>query len=272
MAFNRGNGFIVNEEQITALLEDTLRSVESAGEEDIKALNAIKKLFKKVPFSRRKYVTAMLVKQAILSGRGGRFAHKDDRRNRYEQHGETSRAKFDSASGEKFERAPRVRIDKDVSTSIFISIGKYSHVYKKDIVGILVSVAHLDHDRIGDIRLFPKYSFVQLYKEDCKKVIDALNGYEYRGRKLSVDYAQQKGEEAAAEYSETAAEEKIPENVTNFGHGTVSESSESDKIAAEQTAFAASMASAPVEEPVAPYSETTDDGQVKSHFGDGAAY
>ncbi|MCR5217927.1 DbpA RNA binding domain-containing protein [Treponema sp.] len=272
MAFNRGNGFVVNEEQITALLEDTLRSVENAGEEEVKALNAIKKLFKKVPFSRRKYVTAMLVKQAILSGRASRFARKDDRRGRYEQHGE-NRSKFEAPAGEKFERAPRVRIDKEVSTSIFVSVGKYSHVYKKDIVGLLVSVANLDHDRIGDIRLFPKYSFVQLYKEDCQKVIDALNGYEYRGRKLSVDYAQQKGEENQASFNADTAEEKIPSNVTNAVHGTVSESAEADKIAAEQTAFAASMASTPVvETPVEPYAETADDGQVKSHFGDGAAY
>lgn len=271
MAFNRRNTFVVNEEQITSLLEETLRSVENAGEEEVKALDVIKKLFKKVPFSRRKYVTAMLVKQAILSGRAGRFARKEDRHSRYESRTEARGSKFEANTSEKFERSARVRIDKELSTSIFISVGRHSHVYKKDIVGILVSAAGLEHERIGDIRLFPKYSFVQLYKEDCQKVIDTLNGYEYRGRKLSVDYAQQKGEELQADFTE--AEEKIPENVTNTAVGNVSESLEADKIAAEQTAFAASMAgSATVETPLAPYSETTDDGQVKSHFGDGAAY
>ena len=61
----------------------------------------------------------------------------------------------------------------------------------------------------------------------------------------------------------TDSEDRIPEGVTNFSAGSISETSESEKIADAQAVFADAQA---------PYSETTDDGQVKSHFGDGAAY
>ena len=53
------------------------------------------------------------------------------------------------------------------------------------------------------------YSFVQLYTEDCQKVIDKLNGYDYRGRKLAVSYSRQKSDAESdsaddAEESQTA--------------------------------------------------------------------
>ena len=67
----------------------------------------------------------------------------------------------------------------------------------------------------------------------------------------------------------------IPKNVTNEAHGT-KESSEAEKIAAEQSIFAAqqktSVSSGTSDDQRKPFSETTDDGQVKSHFGTGEAY
>jgi hypothetical protein len=143
-------------------------------------------------------------------------------------------------------------------------------VFPRDLVGLLVSVAGLERERIGEIRVLANYSFIQLFTEDCEKAISALNGYDYRGRKLSVSYSRQKGEEEA----ESETEESSEPVVSNESYGVSAAASESEKIAAEQTAFAAQQTSAPVQEeiPQAPYSETTDDGQVKSHFGNGEAY
>ena len=91
-------------------------------------------------------------------------------------------------------RHPRVEIDPDKATSIFISIGKNRRVYPRDLVGILIAIAGIDRERIGDIKVLANYSFVQLYTEDAQTAIDKLNGYDYRGRKLAVSYSHQKEE------------------------------------------------------------------------------
>ena len=86
----------------------------------------------------------------------------------------------------------------------------------------------------------------------------------------------EEGEENQAAV-ENVQEEVIPANISNEGHADTSVNAEEAKIAAEQTAFAASMDNAPVEEAPAStpsatpaeektYFETTDDGQVRSHF------
>ncbi len=280
MSFNRSNE--IDEEQIVAFLENALRRVETESDPD--TLNKLKKLFKKtIPFSRRMYVAAFLTKNAAGHGRfnkgGPRFDRneRDNRFNRENRNGRNERPArdFSEHTAERTERPqheslPRVQIDPALATTIFIGIGRNRRVFPRDLVGLLVSVAGLERERIGEIRVLANYSFIQLFTEDCEKAISALNGYDYRGRKLSVSYSRQKGEEEA----ESETEESSEPVVSNESYGVSAAASESEKIAAEQTAFAAQQTSAPVQEeiPQAPYSETTDDGQVKSHFGNGEAY
>ncbi len=317
MAFNHENS--INEEQVASFINDALNRVNESSEEDVEIYDLIKKIYKKnIPWSRRNYVTAYLIKQALQS-KGGRYS-KSERQERFnnkerrnESRSERAEKTFKnentrvekktekvekaerSAAQEKVEKTPRVSIDPAMSTTIFIGIGRNRRVYPRDLVGLLVSVAGLERDRIGDIRVLANYSFIQLFTEDCEKTISALNGYEYRGRKLSVSYSKQKDDEDVTESSVSAEktenapksvesesksfknveetvipveDEKIPENVTNDTYG-VKTDSESDRIAKEQMAFAATQSSMA---DIKPYAETTDDGQVKSHFGDGAAY
>ncbi len=332
------NNNTVSEEQVSALLKDALEHVEGASEADVQLFNTIKKLYKQnVPFSRRKYVAAYLVKLASQSaGRGasrfgrerdrdrdrerndfsrGEGRYSSERSDRYEgrRNDRSSRYERDSRSerpvaerndrpqraerGERPERAPRVQIDPAVADTIFISIGRNRKVYPRDLVGLLVSVAGLDRDRIGIIRVLANYSFVQLFKEDCDKVISSLNEYDYRGRKLSVSYSKKgEGEGFDSDRSESASErtvaaspasepeqqapmatesyeeeEKIPSNVSNVSYG-VSETSEAARISEEQSAFAARQSSGDSSGSSEQYAVTTEDGQVTSHFGTGAAY
>ncbi|MBQ0039653.1 MAG: DbpA RNA binding domain-containing protein [Treponema sp.] len=288
MAYNNNrDGFSINEEQVAAFLADAVRRVESSSDSDIETLKAFKKLFKKnVPFSRRSYVAAMLIKNATSGFRSNRINRegKNDRFNnkreeRFNRNERTAERK--QSTEEHTERAPRVTIDPSAAGTIFIGVGRSRGVFPRDLVGLLVSVAGFDRSRIGEIRVLSNYSFIQLFAEDCDKAIAALNGYDYRGRKLSVSYSRKKEEgESATE----AQDEVIPANVSNEGHADTSVNTEEAKIAAAQTAFAASMDNAPIEtaEPSAPaaeepkeapapveektYFETADDGQVKSHF------
>lgn len=299
MAYNHDNEF--NEEKIALFLQESVKNVENASEQDIKAFDKIKKLIKKnVPFSRRKYVYAFLVKNAAMSFRSNRFRKdKDERFSRGKKTERNLRSEnLSIVPEERRERPPRIQIDPSASTTIFIGIGHNRRVSPRDLVGLLVSVSGLEKQRIGEIRVLANYSFIQLYTEDCEKVIATLNGYEYRGKKLSVSYSKKKedGDELVANSSENSSEiekssnetekksyrfadeDTIPSNVSNEGHSDNSVNLEEEKIAAEQKAFAAQQKAssssdlANEKEIVKPFSETTDDGQVKSHFGDGAAY
>lgn len=297
MAYNKHeNAYEINEQQLAAFLADALARVES--DRDPETLNKLKKIYKKnIPFSRRMYVAAYLMKQATANGyrfnrndrfnKNDRFASRNESRDRRSENKERTEkfartAEKPAVEAERTEKAPRVQIDPALATTIFIGIGRNRRVYPRDLVGLLVSVAGLDRERIGDIRVLANYSFIQLFTEDCEKAIKALNEYEYRGRKLSVSYSRQKeeGEDASSEKTESApaapVAESIPSDVTNETHAVASESAAQDAIEAEQKAFAASMNAAPVEEKPAyditkekPFTETTDDGQIKSHFSSG---
>ena len=255
MAYNKKEGFSINEEQVAAFLADAVKRVESSSDSDIETLKTLKKLFKKnVPFSRRGYVVAMLLKNATSAGfRSNRFNrdNKNERfANKHEDRFNRSDRLSERKSDEHIEKAPRVTIAPEAAGTIFIGVGRSRGVFPRDLVGLLVSVAGFDRSRIGEIRVLSNYSFIQLFAEDCDKAIKTLDGYEYRGR-------------------------VIPANVSNEGHADTSVNTETAKIAEEQSAFAASMDNAPAEEPKAEpapaaeektYFETTDDGQVKSHF------
>ena len=284
MAYNNRDNSSINEEQVAAFLADAVKSVESSSDSDIEVLKKIKKLFKKnVPFSRRSYVAALLIKNATTGFRSNRF-NRENKTERYLSKREERYARNETRTTERkpaeehTERAPRVTIDPSAAGTIFIGVGRSRGVFPRDLVGLLVSVAGFDRSRIGEIRVLSNYSFIQLFAEDCDKAIAALNGYDYRGRKLSVSYSRKKeeGEENQAAV-ENVQEEVIPANISNEGHADTSVNAEEAKIAAEQTAFAASMDNAPVEEAPAStpsatpaeektYFETTDDGQVRSHF------
>ncbi|HAK69293.1 MAG TPA: hypothetical protein DCM57_06495 [Treponema sp.] len=312
MAYNDN---AVNEEQIASFLADAVKSVEGASVADIDALNEIKKLFKKnVPFSKRKYVAAWLVKQAGgrrfgRSDRSERFnrdrSERSDRSERFsrDRNDRTSRAEARPARDNSTEReehphTPRVQIDPSKATTIFISIGRNRRVFPRDLLGLLNSVAGIDRDRVGDIKVLTPYSSVQLYTEDCEKVISKLNGYDYRGRTLTVSYSNKGKDGETAEVPSSFAEENqasadsgsevgssavssavdsvvneeaIPANVTNTAHADTSVNTEAERLAAEQSEFAARQSSVSSgtanDENIQPFFETADDGQVKSRFG-----
>ena len=206
MAFQRE--IEIDKERVASFLKNALNKVMT--EENPDLLNDLKKIFKQtIPFSKRMYVAAYLTKEMQ-----GRFhGAPNARRNGNPPHGarggrnfkdasygrpsyDERRGNGESFSGESREEAhsphPRVQIDESLAATIFISIGRNRRVYPRDLVGLLVSVAGLDRDRIGDIRVLANYSFVQLFKDDTDKAIAALNGYDYRGRKLAVSFSRQK--------------------------------------------------------------------------------
>ena len=235
MAYNnRHEANVLNEDMVAAFLKDMVARVESSSDSEIETMKKLKKLFKKnVPFSRRSYVAALLIKNATNGYKGNKFRNNDNQKfNRNEKNERFNNSNNRNNSNannteERAERAPRVTIDPSVANTIFVSVGKSRGVYPRDLVGLLVGVAGLDRSRIGEIRVLSNYSFIQLFADDCSKVISALNEYEYRGRKLSVSYSKKKEESEKETVTESkpsetvsASEETIPSNVSNMGHAS----------------------------------------------------
>ncbi len=87
---------------------------------------------------------------------------------------------------------PRNVLPDDVSTTLFVGIGRNRRVFPRDIIGLILQTTGIDRDHVGDIRVLDNYSFVQVITEDAETVIAALNDMEYRGRKLVVSHSRKR--------------------------------------------------------------------------------
>lgn len=193
MAFQRINSG--TKERFEALLADAVVQVKT--QEDPLVLNDYKKLFKKnVPLFLRSYVAAYLAKQ-IASGKSFETGkHKNGRSSFARQGRGGERAAFDGTGSAKKESSPtpRIVIDPESAAAVFISIGRNRGVFPRDLIGLIIQRAGVERERIGEIRVLDNYSFVQVYAEDADKIIEALNGTDYRNRKITVSHSRKKDE------------------------------------------------------------------------------
>lgn len=255
MAFRRNfrRNFRQNREidldQAANYLKDVVSKVKANPDE----LEALKKVFKKnVPLTMRSYVAAYLLRNAggaifrfnKFNEREDFHANREERFNRYERNEAQTEEAGETETAPR-ERFTRVQIPAENSEVVFVSIGRNRRVYPRDLVGLFISVAGVEKERIGDIRVLANYSFVQLFKEDAEKAIAALNGHVYRGRPLSVSYSKQRpeGEEAEEETAENYENNEPVPNVSNESAPIVdSFTSSNNDTVAQQAAFAAAQA------------------------------
>ena len=190
----------LEEEKITSFLTDALKKVETEADPD--ELTKLRRLFKKcVPLGRRSYVAGYLTK--LLLEESSRPRRSRAERSERKAQDKAFDKRSEKKSVEKKEKRERIQIDESLASTIFIGIGRNRRVYPRDLVGLLASAGGIERERIGTIKVLANYSFVQLFSEDAEKAIAALNGYEYRGRKLSVSYSKQSDDESS---SDTSAE------------------------------------------------------------------
>ena len=261
MAYRHDNReFEINEDQVADFLQNAVEKVRTS--EDVDVLASLSKLFKKnVSLTIRKYVIALMLKDSLKhyryfgnnrrndkfgrNDRNEKFDRSERRDNRNEFKSSFRQEKSEDAAGaeasEERPRHPRVEIPEEDAISIFISIGKNRRVYPRDLVGILIAIAGLDRERIGDIKVLANYSFVQLYKDDAQQAIDRLNGYDYRGRKLAVSYSRQKGEgdeELSSEEISDAGSETVSDKIDS-GYESPASMTEQDMAAEDAAALRA---------------------------------
>ena len=276
MAFRRNfrRNFRQNREidldQAANYLKDVVSKVKANPDE----LEALKKVFKKnVPLTMRSYVAAYLLRNAggaifrfnKFNDREDFHANREERYNRYERN--EAQTEENAGEGAQRERFTRVQIPAENSEVVFVSIGRNRRVYPRDLVGLFISVAGIEKERIGDIRVLANYSFVQLFKEDAEKAISALNGHIYRGRALSVSYSKQRPEGEDVDSEEETVDnyennEPVPNESNESAPIVDSYTSSNNDTMAQQAAFAKAQAEMTDEEILAaraPRSSSSED-------------
>ena len=123
-------------------------------ETDPDDLKVYKKIFKKtVPLHLRSWTTAYLLKQAV-----------------------ESKSKKKISDG----------------TTLFVSVGKNRRVYPRDLIQLFVGTGKIKREDIGEIKVLDSYSFITVKETIASMAIDNLDGINYRGRNLVVNFAKKK--------------------------------------------------------------------------------
>jgi len=76
--------------------------------------------------------------------------------------------------------------------TIFVSIGKNRKVFPRDLVRLFKNNLEIDQNAIGNIKVLDNYSFVDIPQKVAKKAIDKMDGMEFRGRNVTVNFAKKK--------------------------------------------------------------------------------
>lgn len=75
---------------------------------------------------------------------------------------------------------------------LFINIGKSSKVKPGDILGAIAGECRINGDLIGNIDMYDKFTFVEVPKETARQVIKGMGKCRIKGKKISVEVANQR--------------------------------------------------------------------------------
>ena len=148
---NKNQEFSTLNENRGSSIKSLIESIKTNS--DLDTVLLYKKLFKKnVPMHLRSYVSAYLLKEYL---------------------GKTKK-RSTKKPGEK---------------SLFINIGKNRRVYPSDLIQLIAKTANIDKENIGNIKILDNYSFVNVAGKEADNIVSLLDNTEYRGRKLTVNFA-----------------------------------------------------------------------------------
>lgn len=165
----------LSEELLKETIEKTLSKINSC--ENPEELEAIKKTIRRnVPFTRRGYFSAMLLKELLSSSKG----EKKERR-------EKSPVK-ETKKKEIVKKEEKKSLPEDAKT-LYLNIGKMKHLYAKDLSLILQNEIGVKREDIYSLHVHDKYSFITMSEENCEKAIGALNGKEINGRTAQINFS-----------------------------------------------------------------------------------
>jgi hypothetical protein len=196
----------INKESLVKRIHSLLDEIQTEAEPHL--LNQYRSIFRKeVSFFRRSYLAAYLL---LLAEKGKTFGKWRDGRRVEENRGNFC----EDNSGKNGEQREDFRsrdemhcLPEGESSRLFVGVGRNRKVFPREIIGLLNTKARITKDDIGDIRILDNYSFVQVRTTVADTVIKALNGQNFRGRTLTVNYARTKKDDPETlEYGNPGAE------------------------------------------------------------------
>jgi hypothetical protein len=95
------------------------------------------------------------------------------------------------------ERAPSTAPSTGDSAQLFVSVGRNRRVFARDLTELFTEKLQLSSGDIRDVRVFDKYSFVDIAPSRAEEAISRLSGLEVKGRPITVNYAKKKEEKGA---------------------------------------------------------------------------
>ena len=119
---------------------------------------------------------------------------------RFIQEKNVSHAARDSKSFRK-EDIQRHPLAEEESKRLFFSVGRSRRVFPREILGLINTRTEIPREDIGAIRILDNYSFVQVRDTVAETIIEALNGMNFRGRPLTVNYAKSRKDEDDESYT-----------------------------------------------------------------------
>jgi ATP-dependent RNA helicase DeaD len=77
---------------------------------------------------------------------------------------------------------------------LFVSVGRNRRVFARDLTDLFTEKLQLAAGDIAGVRVFDKYSFVDISRARAEEAISTLSGIEVKGRPITVNYAKKKEE------------------------------------------------------------------------------
>ena len=156
---------------------------------DLQLLAEYRRMFKKeTSLFRRSWAAAYLLMQFDQSD-GGRKDKGRSRKNAPESRSPAGAA----GTARKRDEEPRIYpLPEEESRWLFMSIGRNRRVFPREILGIILSKTTAPREDIGAIRILDNYSFVQVRDTAADGIIETLDGFSFRGRPITVNYAKSK--------------------------------------------------------------------------------
>lgn len=181
-AMGKKGTYISRPDELKRIVDDIIRTIHD--EADPEEMNAYRRFIKRnVSVFTRGYFTAYLLRE--IARRDG--FRGEPRRVRSNDSREESRP-------EPADNEPQTEgnVPPEKRQTLFVSVGKNRRVYPKDFLALFTELDTVEGDKIGQIKILDNYSFVEVDEEIADEIIQAFDGYEYRGRKLTVNYARNK--------------------------------------------------------------------------------
>jgi len=82
-------------------------------------------------------------------------------------------------------------------TQLFVNAGRNRRVYARDLTALFQERLGLTAEEIGAVRVFEKYSFVEVASPRAAEAVQRLSGVELKGRPVNVEVAKRKEENPA---------------------------------------------------------------------------